>query len=469
MKLETEESVDYINKVINFRRDIFDKIASKNPDQIWLNSSLDEVKNVVIINSAPRSGSSLLFAILKDIPNLYSLSGESTPFYKLNGLSSDTFLSDEIPEKFKGVDTYVSGMSRDFLSDFSIASSQNNIFTDNKLLDQYINDLALRFPLQWPQIYFSYDVFRRLARQAFDAYSKNYQKFFKELFYLELLWFLRREYKTINPYYYDIPAEMIKKKFPALLVPLAPPNAVLTIEEPPFILLSPERKVAGRDLADKILLLKSSVDCYRMHFIETLLPNANIKIIYLVRNPTASINGLCDGWLHRGFFSHNLKLFLDKNKMDSRQKMLQISGYSDTYEWGKWWWNYDLPPGWQDYVHSKLEEVCAFQWYSANRAIQEYLNKGQKQYCLINYENIIKNLESRTNEIGKIANFIGIKGDVAKLLVLDKLPIVQATETPQLYRWKKRRDVLLPVLNSPEISEMSGRLGYDKDNIEEWF
>lgn len=469
MKLETEESVDYINKAISFRKNVFDKIASKNPDQIWLKASLNEIRKVVIINSAPRSGSSLLFAILKNIPDLYSSSGESTPFYKLNGLSFGTFLSDEIPEEFKGVDTRASGMSRDFLSSFSIASSQNNIFTDSKLLDRYIDDLTLRFSLQWPQVDFSYDVFRRLAGQAFDAYSKSYQKFFKELFYLELLWFLRHEYKTINPYYYDIPVEMIKKKFPALLVPSAPSNSVLTIEEPPFILLSPERKVDGRDLADKILLLKSSADCYRMHFIETLFPSADIKIIYLARNPAASINGLCDGWLHRSFFSHNLKLFLDKNKRGSVQEMLKISGYSDRYEWGKWWWNYDLPPGWQDYVHSKLEEVCAFQWYSANRAIQEYLNKSQKQYCLINYENIIRSLESRTNEIGKIENFIGMTGGIAKLLALDNLPIVQATETPQLYRWKKRRNVLSSILNSHKISEMSGRLGYNRDNIEEWF
>lgn len=469
MRLETEKSADYINKVISFRRDVFDKIANKNPKQIWLKTSLNEIKNVVIINSASRSGSSLLFAILKNIPNVYSSSGESTPFYKLNKLSFGVFLSDEIPEEFKGVDTCLSGISRDFLSDFSIASSQNNIFADNKLLDRYIDDLALRFSLQWPQVDFSYNVFRRLAGQAFDIYSRSYQKFFKELFYLELLWFLRCEYKTINPYYYDIPAEMVKKRFPALLVPSAPPDSVLTIEEPPFILLSPERKVDSRDLADKILLLKSSVDCYKMHFIETLFPCADIKIIYLTRNPAASINGLCDGWLHRGFFSHNLKPFLDKNTRGLGQEILKISGYSDRYEWGKWWWNYDLPPGWQNYMHSKLEEVCAFQWYSANMAIQKYLNKSQKQYCLINYEYIIKSSESRTIEIDKIKNFIGIKGCIAKLLTQDNLPIVQATEIPQLYRWKKRKDALFSILNSPKISEMSSRLGYNKDNIKEWF
>ena len=135
MELKAEESAYYLNNVINFRRNAFDKIVGKNPDQIWLKASLKDVKNVVIINSAPRSGSSLLFAILRKIPQFYSLSGEDVPFYKLNGLSCDTFLSDEIPEELKEAKAYFFGMSRDFLSDFSIANSQNNIFKDNELLD----------------------------------------------------------------------------------------------------------------------------------------------------------------------------------------------------------------------------------------------------------------------------------------------------------------------------------------------
>lgn len=469
MKTKIEEYEDYINNAINFRRKVFDRIISKDPGQICFKVALSDVKNVVIINSASRSGSSLLYAILKKIPQFYSLSGESVPFYKLNGLSSDSFVSDEIPERFKEIDAYTFGMSRDFLSDFSIASRENDIFRDDRLLDQYIDDLALRFVLQWPQVHFSYDAFKSIASQAFDTHKKTRQKFCKEEFYLELLWLLSREYKAINPYYYDLPVEMIAEKFPDLKIPTAPPNTFLMIEEPPFILLSPNRKADRSDLTDKTLLLKSSVDCYRMHFIETLMPNANIKIIYLVRNPVASINGLYDGWMYRGFFSHNLKTLFDKNKNGLGLETLKISGYSDKYEWGKWWWNYDLPCGWQDYAHSKLEEVCGFQWYSANMAIREYLNHSQKQYCLVRYENIVRSLKSRKEEIGKIIDFIGIGDGVKKQLELDNLSIVQATEAPQPYRWKKRRDILLPVINNSKINEMAALLGYNKKNIEEWF
>lgn len=466
MKLTIENPLDYINKVVDFRKSIFNKIASKNNDQIWLKVSLQNVKKVVLINSAPRSGSSLLFTILRKIPQLYSLSGESVPFYKLNRFSSDFFPSDRISNELVEVVDNNLDMSRDFLSDFSTTRNQDDIMNNSDLLNQYIDDLILRFSMQWPKIDFSYDTFKRLTVQAFDVYSRTHRGFCKEEFYLELLGFLRSKYDVINPYYYDIPQDMVKKKFPHLGVPSGPPNDIVMIEEPPFILLTPGRKVDKKDFFEKILLLKSPLNCYRMNYLETIFPNAEINIIYLTRNPAASINGLYDGWLYRGFFSHNLKFFFHKNNTGLTR--LRISGYSNQYEWSRWWWNFNLPPGWQDYIERSLEEVCAFQWYSTNKATQEYISGKKVKFCQVKYENIVSSLESRVNEIGKITNFIGIDKDVIKTLILDRLPIVQATQPPQFYRWKKRKDIILPILNDPKISKMYNELGYGKESIEKW-
>jgi hypothetical protein len=460
MEIKDKKPEGYINNAVNFREKVFTEIAGEGADQVWLKASLKDVKRAVIINSAPRSGSSLLFAILRKISQFYSLSGEDVPFYKLNGISKDASLSDDIPVGFEGPGACTFGMSRDFLSDFSLANSGNDIFKSDRLLNQYINDLALRFPLQWPQVNFSYDVFINLARLAFNNYRTAHKGFLKEEFYLELLLLLKREYKVINPYYYDIPVSMVRRRFGGVKIPSGPPNPVIMIEEPPFILLSPGKKVNSLDLSGKTLLLKSSINSYRMRFIERLLPHADIKIIYLIRNPAASINGLYDGWLHRGFFSHNLK--------ETGFKMLKISGYSDKFDWGKWWWNYDLPGGWQDYTRSKLEEVCAFQWHAANSRIQEYLHKSRKKYCLVRHENIVRSLGSRKQEIGSILDFVGIERRAMEQLGLDNLSVVQATKAPQPYRWKKRKSLLAPILNSPEIGKMAGLLGYDKKNIKEW-
>lgn len=469
MKSGNKKSAALLNNAINFRKIIFDKIAQKDPDQACFTNSLSDVKKALIIDAAPRSGSSLLFAILKKIPGFYSLSGESTPFYRLNATSFERFDCDEIPAGFKISGPQRVGLSRDLLNDSSVAVCEIDIFGDNRLLERYIDELALRFSMQWPQVNFSYDVFISLASRAFDLHKEKHRKFSKEEFYLELLWLLNKEYKDINPYYYDIPAELIAQKFPLLKAPLAPPNVFLMIEEPPFILLSPGKKADRNDLKTKTLLLKSSVDSYRMPFIEALMPNAEIKIIYLTRNPASSINGLYDGWLYRGFFSHNLKYFFDENKDSLGLDSLKISGYSDIFEWGKWWWKYDLPCGWQSYAQSKLEEVCAFQWHSANLSIRRYLDKSKKQYCRITYEDIISGLEKREAAIEKIMEFVGIEDNVKGQLELNNLSVVQATEAPSCGRWKKRKGLLLPVINTPKISEMAGLLGYDKNNIEEWF
>ncbi|MBU0547951.1 MAG: sulfotransferase [Candidatus Omnitrophica bacterium] len=467
MELDCKLQSAYIDRVNDFRNHVFEEINKKDQYRLWSVKTLRNVKEAIVISSASRSGSSLLFSLLKKVPQLYSLSGESVPFYKLNGLSSDIFPSDEIPKEVMEKRKYTFGLSRDFLSDFSSGGDPGDIFRDRKLFSQYIEDLTLRFPLQWPQVNFSFGFLKKSIMRAFDIYANNHQIFCKETFYLELLSQLRREYKTINPYYYDIPVTLVKRKFPGLKIPLAPPSRILTIEEPPFILLSPCRKIDEMDLLGKSLLLKSSADCYRMGFIKALLPNARIKIIYLTRNPAASINGLYDGWLHRGFFSHNLKCSL-ANANNSLSKSLNIRGYSGRHEWGRWWWKYDLPFGWLDYTQSPLEEVCAFQWVSANRALQEYLNKSKKQYLQVKHENIIKNLESRKKEINKILSFIGIRRSAVNQLNLSRLPVIQATSAPKAYRWKKRINILAPLISNPVIANMSFQLGYKRDRIEEW-
>jgi hypothetical protein len=466
METDIISPVDYIKSVVDFRKQVFEKITKRDPDPIWLKSSLENIKKVVIISSASRSGSSLLAEVLKQIPGIYSLSGESAPFYKLNGLSGDLFPSDDIPSGLENETGYLAGLSRDLLSDLSIPFESNDVFNDNGLLEQYVDDLVLRFPLQWPGIEFSYDTFRGLAFEALDTHRSSTDGFRVKEFYLELLSCLRREYNAINPYYYDIPIDMVQKKFPGIKIPAGPPNSVLTIEEPLFILLSPSRMVSSVDLGAKTLLLKSSVDCYRMRFIERLFPAAELKIIYLTRNPAASINGLYDGWLHRGFFSHNLG-FLFGNKAFGLTS-LEISGYSDKYPWGRQWWNYDLPSGWQDHAKKRLEEVCGFQWYSANKSAKLYLDETGRKCCRVRCEDLFLSKGSLKVELEKIADFIGLGRDAAKNAEVENLPVVQASEKPENCRWKKRKDIILPVIDAPAVSEMSANLGYNKNKMGEW-
>jgi hypothetical protein len=457
-----------IKKVLDSRQRIFDRIAAKGQGALWLDCGLADVRKAVVINSASRSGSSLLYAVLKKSSLLYSLAGEAVPFYKLNGFSSDISLSDRVIHSAVRSSERKAGLSRDILSDLSSGSRPGNIFIDKRVLDEYIDDLALRFPLQWPRINFSYVIFRECASRAFRKYSAANAVFNKERFYLELIRCLIRKYPLINPYYYDIRQEAVKAAFPGIPLPQGPPNDPVLIEEPPFILLSPRTKPAKTDLKDNTLFLKSTVDCYNMPFLRQLLPNADIKIIHLTRNPFGSVNGLYDGWLFRGFFSRNLKRLCSSAR--AKVKELNIRGYSDKYEWGKWWWKYDLPEDWQDYAGKTLEEVCAFQWYSANKAIQDHIRGSGKINSLqVKYENIISGKGRRLTEVKKIFDFIGLDKKGVGELELDELPVIQATKDPKPYRWKARERLLTPLLKDKRICRMARSLGYDIRNTKEWF
>lgn len=456
--------LDPIARVVGFRKNIFAQIEADDADIVWSSSSLKDVKKVLVILSASRSGSSLLFSALRNLPGIYAPNGECVPFYKLNHFSSDLYVSDEVPKNMMAQAGSDLGFSRDLLSDCSKGTFKDQVSFQDILPKAYGMDLVLRFSLQWPQLSFSYGKFRDLFYQAWESYGRDHAMFDTEEFYLEFLGVLREEYPLINPFYYDIAPQKVRDKFPSLEIPQGPPNDMVMIEEPPFILVPPRREIDACDLSEKTLLLKSSVDCYRMDLIEALFPNAQIHIVHLTRNPLAAINGLYDGWIHRGFFSHNLKNILEENK----QKGLCIQGYSDRFFWAQYWWNYDLPPGWQEYIGRSLEEVCAFQWWAANNAVEDYLVSKKRDYRRIKHEDIIGDPAGRIEKIKEIVSFASLDEALNHKFSAEDWPVVQATAPPQSFRWKEKATLLKPLLKGRRLDEMARRLGYDVECCQEW-
>jgi len=471
MDIIRQENCEYrIKQVSKYRDDVFcDIISSCKGEIVWQDKTLKDVKKVVFINSAPRSGSSLLFLLLQRFPQIYSLSGESVPFFKLNNISCMQHLTDTISSAYVFPSEQIASFSRDILSDCHVSDSL--CMLDNLRHDvvcSYIDELALRFSLQWPDVSFSYDLFKDVAFKVFYSSLKKNNKFCLQCFYLDLIAGLRQAgYEKINPYYYDIPADIVQSYFPELDIPSAPPCKIMTIEEPPFILLPPRKRIEFKDLSEKILLLKAPVNCYRMGFWMDVFKNAEVKVIHLVRNPMASVNGLYDGWQYRGFFSHNLYNFFGSK--DGGMQSLAIDGYSDLYEWGKWWWKYDLPPGWEKYVASRLEEVCLFQWMAANRVILQHKQESGVEYINVRYEDIVKDISTRTKELIKIAEFLGIDiKDNIKQINTERLPLVQATKKPVPFRWRERGSILLRMLERKEVQDLCYYLGYNLYRLDEW-
>ena len=447
-----------IDGIKRFRNEILDR----RQDIPLLQRSLADVKRVVIINSSSRSGSSLLYALLRRLPQVYALTGEAAPFYKLNTCLDgfNPHHSDRIPTERIDDVIDLGGIARDFFADLSLSGTESGHID----VDGYIDDLMLRLSLQWTDVEFDPAILRNCISHSFERYASENQVFNTEGFYLKLLEQLISIWPQINPFYYDIGTDKVALHFPFLEIPTGPPATRFTIEEPPFVLLLPRCRPSAADLTEKILLLKSTVDCYRMNLVERLFPHADIRIIHLVRNPAATINGIYDGWHHRGFFSHNLEHNFNSGRLDR----LRIKGYSDLYPFGATWWNFDLPEGWQSVADRDLVEVCAFQWYSANSEILENLARGRQACCRVHFEDIIRSAVSRSGEFERILDFMGLPVEQAARLGLDVLPVVQSTLPPQLYRWKKREDMIARVLNAPRISDMAQLIGYDTGSMEAW-
>jgi hypothetical protein len=441
-----------------------DSVLVADPRRLHHHASLADVRRVVVINSASRSGSSLLYALLAKLPGVCSPTGEANPFYKLNTryVGFDPHVSDRIPDGLLGRVVDFGGLERDFLADIWPAGEE----TETSRIDdgRYCDDLLLRLLLQWTDIPFDLAELRDIITGAFAAYAEGHPRFDTTEFYLHLLGRLHAVWPMVNPFYYDIGTDRVALRFPFFEVPAGPPVSGFTIEEPPFVLLPPRRSPAPGDLADTTLLLKSTVDCYRMNLIERLFPNAEIRVIHLVRNPAATINGLYDGWLHRGFYSHNLAHRFGGDQPER----LHIAGYSDRYPHGSTWWNFDLPPGWGAMVNCDLVEVCAFQWRAANREIIDYLAGHVGPVTTVRFEDLIRSPESRRDAFERLLAFMSQPADVLALLGLDELPVVQSTLPPQLYRWKKRSDMISRVLDAPDVLEMAARFGYFRENMEQW-
>lgn len=404
--------------------------------------------------SASRSGSTALYEVLTNSNELLAIGGEHTPYYKIYGYSFPLLRSDLIELKQPGCDQKIMDLSQALMSQIRAKTDFRHFD-----LEDFFHTLTVRLSMQWPQLLLPYEEWLRHIRKAYKLYILKYRIWKTKLFFIEILKCLREEYQSINPFYYDISERILKKHFPHCCYPKSPPNPYFCIEEPPFITLKPYRIPTLLEIKNKPILLKASVDAYRLPLIKKLFPEAELKIIHLTRNPAASINGLYDGWLDRGFFSHNLEGIAH----------LSIAGYSDTHNFGINWWNYDLPPNWESMTEQPLEYVCGFQWYSANAAILEELSKEDKSSILrVRFEDLISSSYKRWLTISKITKFLGIELDYSLRTIAKIMPVVMATAHPYPRRWVSRKDMIWPVVTQCPIIQLANSLEYFLEDEEKW-
>lgn len=393
----------------------------------------EAARDVIVIAISARSGSSWLVELLKQSPDAVHLRGEVTTLLRLHGLSYPTVGTSE------ALDAGCVDLVPDaFRHDLSLEAGWPTDQIDNA--DNFYNEVLWRLRLQWPNVSLPSDISSIIAAE-FEKSNACSQRFDTDLFTRSLALRLKRDL-GIDPGYYDLGVE-----------PVANDNAMpwaRLLESPPFLRFLPWRAAAKSDLIERPLIIKSVGDPYRLSFYRTLFPNARLRVIHLRRNPAASINGLIDGWLSRTYQSFKVG-------------DLSIKGYSDGNQaWRREWWKFDLPPGWQNFRNASLNDVCAWQWSSAQNSILDWLDETKCDHAIVRYEDMIGSGESLQRTISTLCKWIGIRE-----LKVAETRNVNAIVPPSHFRWKKRETEIMDIVKRDENRQLATRLGYSM-NPDDW-
>jgi hypothetical protein len=400
-------------------------------------SPLALVREVIVVVSSSRGGSTLVGELLRRSPGFLSLRAELNPLFLVAGLEPPVdaqrraALEAELAAEMGRPATT---LPESDVEDFSAA-------------------LAWRLTAQWPSAGIDPGDVERWTRRTLADLAAGDPAWrapaFPDpsAFHLALLRRVRAAHPVVNPWYYDVPAAAVEAAFPDVPLPAGPPGRHL-VEMPPFVGIRPWCRPRPEDLDRRPLVLSTPRNAFRLSFLRSLFPAARFRVVHLTRNPAASANGLIDGWRHRGFFNTAVG------------QRLCIAGYSDDFPaWGAHWWNYDFWPGWEDWTESSLAAVAAEQWRSHHHEILRWLAAHDVDGYRLRFEEIVGPGDSRRRAFAAFSDWLGQDG-VGSLAGLS-LPPLMATAPPAPRRWTDRADRLIPAVTTDRMLDVAARLGYE--------
>ncbi|WP_227380944.1 sulfotransferase [Haladaptatus halobius] len=383
------------------------EVITEEKQSILSKYQVDDFNSVLLIVTAPRGGSSLLFDILRHHEGTCSLDGEHDRWYTLNGICYPAFESDVLPADFESFDR--KKLLTDLLAEVG-ATERSGDRTHR------VDNTLIRLPLQFPNRDLPY---KQIHEKLLEGESLN-----------EIL-----EGFGIPPLQYDEYAEQDASS----------PFKTETIEDRPFVSSHSHKRGLTADDFERTLVLKASGDAYRLPWIrEQLFPETDVKVVHLTRNPAASINGLYDGWrLNRGFQTYNVD-------------DLNLEGYNGSL------WCYDLPPAWVS--KGKLIDVCLMQWAQAHRHILDGRDAFE-DVLRVRFEDLLTDTSSTIKKIVEFADL----GESALLSENVEDPNkVMTTKEPRHARWRDREDLVKSALNRADetYTEVVEELEYTEES--EW-
>lgn len=195
------------------------------------------------------------------------------------------------------------------------------------------------------------------------------------------------------------------------------------------------------------VLDKTCINTLRVGYLQRLFPRA--KFVFIHRDGRDNVSSMIDGWRHgRTDGGFGLEKFFGPSP-----EPVAING-GEFREW-----HFFLPPGWRSYNRASLEEVCAFQWSSANRlALEAKADLPPAQWIELRYEDLFERPVAMFRDLFER---LGLSFDAAlqaRCANLQPTSIVKGA--PQKEKWKARnREAIERIL--PLIQPLQRQLGYE--------
>ena len=198
------------------------------------------------------------------------------------------------------------------------------------------------------------------------------------------------------------------------------------------------------------LLDKTCINVMRIPYLYRLFPQA--KFVFIQRDGRDNISSMMDGWR--------------VGRSDGRFELSQFFGPFPepvAIHGGEFKeWSFFLAPGWRQYNHASLEEVCAFQWISANRmAIDAKKSIPSAQWVHLRYEDIFEQpVEMFRAAFAQLG--VPFTPDL-QTRCADLQPTSVVSGRPKMQKWREHNpEAVERVL--PMIASLMHELGYDTEN-----
>lgn len=204
-------------------------------------------------------------------------------------------------------------------------------------------------------------------------------------------------------------------------------------------------------LGQGLVLDKTCINTLRVPYLHALFPEA--KFVFIQRDGRDNISSMIDGWrLGRSDGAFGLTQFFGPSPVP-----VAING-GEFREW-----HFFLPPGWRDYNQASLEEVCAYQWLTANRlALDAARSIPAGQWITLRYEDIFERpVEMFRDAFLRLGRPFDGRME-ARCASLAARPTSVVKGAPMRQKWKQHNPEAVERI-LPMIAPLMREMGYDPD------